>query len=126
MPISKRSGDLFTGRIRSSLTLSGDLDEDRLLTLLTGILEEKTARPSYSKTEAYFLPEPLLPTLRQRSADGCQTPSFLVGFKDSSVRPGQELKGRRLVTRQRGVRLYLNSILSPVSPLYDPAQLRAD
>lgn len=102
------------------LTLSGDLDEDRLLTLLTGILEEKTARPSYSRPKPIFLPEPLLPTSSGNSLRmDVKTPSFLVGFKDSSVRPGQELKGRRLVTRQRGVRLYLNSILSPVSPLYD-------
>ncbi|NLK88521.1 MAG: insulinase family protein [Clostridiaceae bacterium] len=102
------------------LTLSGDLDEDRLLALLAGILGERTSRPACSRPRPVFLAEPLLPASSGSNLQmDVKIPSFLVGFKDSSVRPGQELKGRHLVTRQRGVRLYLESVLSPASPLYD-------
>jgi len=47
------------------------------------------------------------------------TPSFLIGVKDPGILPGQEIFGRDLVSRQRAARLLLDTLISPVSPLYD-------
>jgi predicted Zn-dependent peptidase len=109
-----------------SLTLAGDLDETEILARLAARMASyrQTADVSSGTVPArsrVVLPdEPPLPV----RASGAQNmdvaaPSFLVGIKDPALAPGREMTGRNLVERQRAARLLFDTLLSPVSPLYD-------
>lgn len=99
-----------------SLTLAGDLDE-------AGLLERIARRlPAGNASRIrHILPEE--PSYPARQSGNLQmdvgAPSFLVGIKDPQLAPGREMTGRALVTRQRAARLLFDTMLSPVSPLYD-------
>lgn len=125
------SGDLkavwshFYQPFALSLTLAGELDEAAILQNLASRLDTyvwPAASPG-SKAAAIraILPEepdrPVSP-LGELAMD-VAVPSFLVGIKDPGPGPGRELTGRALVTRQRAARLLFDTLLSPVSPLFD-------
>ena len=109
---------------RLSLTLAGDLNETAILDILAGRLQNFAgtlaldARPDLPAEQAAPAAENI--TLKM----DVTTPSFLVGIKDPGVLPGKPITGRSLVTRQRAARLLFDTLISPVSPLYD--QLYSD
>ncbi len=121
------SGDLktvwrhFYQPDRFSLTLAGDFDEKQLLLKLAARLESDGKNKPDRREARIILPaEPARPgsAMGQLSMD-VATASFLVGIKDPELVPGHELTGRDLVKRQRAARLLFDTLLSPVSPLYD-------
>lgn len=109
----------FYSPCRQSLTLAGDFDETQVLQWLSGRLGQMIGG---RQTAAIIsLPsEPARPTaISQSLAMDVSIPSFLVGVKDPGILPGAEISGRELIIRQRAARLLLDTMLSPVSPLYD-------
>ena len=104
---------------RLSMTLAGDLDESHILERLDSRLKSYAGQPT--ARAQLLLPEeppmPLLPAFTLRM--DVSTPSFLVGIKDPGILPGHEITGRDLVARQRAARLLLDTLISPVSALYD-------
>lgn len=108
---------------RMVLTLSGDIEENEVLIHLNRILHDR--RGDLTRTALSDLLNVLPDEQPLPASPGCvlkmdvKTPSFLVGIKDPSVLPGHALTGRALAMRQRGAKLYLDTLLSPASPLYD-------
>jgi predicted Zn-dependent peptidase len=104
---------------RLSMTLAGDLDEDQILQRLQTRLN---SWPDMQQSKAIpLLPdEPAVPAQKEITLHmDVSTPSFLVGVKDPLILPGHEMNGRDLVVRQRAARLLLDTLISPVSPLFD-------
>ncbi|HAL74642.1 MAG TPA: hypothetical protein DCM45_06085 [Clostridiales bacterium] len=104
---------------RLSMTLAGDLDENLILHSLQDRLNSWTG--SQKNRAMPLLPdEPAFPAQKEITLHmDVSTPSFLVGIKDPLILPGQEMNGRDLVARQRAARLLLDTLISPVSPLFD-------
>lgn len=104
------------------LTLAGDFDLDMLLGQLDDFLRRGSlSRPLPQRAGRLILPEePEWPAAPGRILRmDVKTPTFLVGIKDPSILPGREQVGRMLAMRQRAARLYLDTLLSPVSELHD-------
>jgi len=104
---------------RLSMTLAGDLDEELILQSLQDRLKSWADIPN-SRAIPILPHEPVFPAQKEiRLHMDVTTPSFLVGIKDPLILPGQEMAGRDLVARQRAARLLLDTLISPVSPLFD-------
>lgn len=104
---------------RLSMTLAGDLDEKLILQSLHERLIAWNGFPK-SKATPVLPDEPAFPAQKAITLHmDVSTPSFLVGVKDPAILPGHEMNGRDLVTRQRAARLLLDTLISPVSPLFD-------
>lgn len=98
-----------------SMTLVGDFDETSILHALASRLPTSAAAAGQPE-----LPdEPAAPCRPESQSDmAMSAPSFLVGIKDPAILPQSPLTGRFLVQRQRAARLLLDTLLSPVSPLF--------
>lgn len=99
-----------------SLTLVGDLDEDKILS----DLDQRLAMASPVFAQADLPDEPDHPDqkLAVQPMD-VSAPSFLIGVKDPTISPLHPLSGRDLVMRQRMARLAFDTLLSPASLLYE-------
>lgn len=104
-----------------SLTLAGDFDENLILEQLhLRLLKMKAELCKPGQIRSVLPAEPSAPAAAYGSLNmDVTTPSFLVGIKDPGLLPGSELDGRELVTRQRAARLLFDTLISPVSTLYD-------
>jgi predicted Zn-dependent peptidase len=104
-----------------ALTLAGDLDEEKILEQLAKRLLVHAAAGDTVREAKLVLPtEQAGPALALSTLQmDVTTPSFLVGIKDPQLLPGHQLHGRSLVFRQQAARLLFDTMLSPVSPLYD-------
>lgn len=111
---------MFYAPGRLSLTLAGDFDILPILVSLAARLENLPPADSGGAPRIILPAEPPLPSepLNRLSMD-VSVPSFLVGVKDPQLLPGKELKGQALVIRQRAARLLFDTLLSPVSQLYE-------
>ncbi|NLW12674.1 MAG: insulinase family protein [Clostridiaceae bacterium] len=99
-----------------SLTVAGDFDEEKILADLLEFLPE---RPG-PEIIAIFPDEPenVIRTESQLKMD-ISAPSFLCGIKDPEILPHKTKSGLDLVGRQRAARLMFDTLLSPVSPVYE-------
>ncbi len=104
-----------------SLTLAGDLDEEQIIQELATRL---AALPVVRQTCRDI--RLILPSEQDKPASALSTlrldvttASFLVGVKDPRLLPGREMNGRELMIRQRAARLLFDTLISPVSALYD-------
>ncbi len=106
-----------------ALTLAGDFDEVEILDRLANRLAQCGISGQCARTlpaEARVPAEPSKPAADFVSFKmDVATPSFLVGVKDPDVLPGREIAGRDLVLRQRTAKLVFDTLLSPVSELYE-------
>lgn len=105
-----------------ALTLAGDLDE-------RPILQDLDRRLPVGPASSRAVPVWPAEHPRPRETFGklqmnVAAPSFLVGVKDPAIRPDNPLYGRSLIGRQRAARLVLDTLLSPVSPLYEALYAR--
>lgn len=99
-----------------TLTLAGDLDEKSIVSWLDTILPEQPGR----------LPRTILPSEPVEIAESrsdlqmdISAASFLVGVKDPDILPSSQIKGLDLIKRQRTARIVFDTLLSPVSDLYE-------
>jgi predicted Zn-dependent peptidase len=103
---------------RVSLTLAGDIDLEPILASLAERFRDLPQAEAVPD-EALLPDEPDLPIQSgQRLAMDVAAPIFLVGVKDPDLMPDRRLRGLDLTLRQRTARLVLDTLLSPVSPLY--------
>lgn len=99
-----------------SLTVAGDFDEERILVDLVGFLPE---RPG-AEIQAIFPDEPeAVIRAESRLQMDISSPSFLCGIKDAAILPQRPKTGLDLVGRQRAARLMFDTLLSPVSPVFE-------
>lgn len=99
-----------------TLTVAGDFDENKILTDLLEFLPDH-AGPDI---QALFPEEPET-VVRTESVlrMDISSPSFLCGIKDPDILPHKTKSGLDLVGRQRAARLMFDTLLSPVSPVYE-------
>jgi predicted Zn-dependent peptidase len=116
----QRAWSLFYHPGRLTLTLAGDFDVLPILKQLDGRLARLSAGEN-SRQASILLPEepPALLENQARLSMDVTTSSFLVGIKDPDLLPATPLTGHNLVGRRRAARLLFDTLLSPVSQLYE-------
>jgi len=110
---------LFYHPSQLQLTLAGDFDLDSVLGVLDRCLADAN-KPHPGPAIPIFPGEPELPCQKDMQLEmDVYVPLFMIGVKDP-VRDGRaSLDGLEKARRQRTARLVLDTLLSPVSPLYD-------
>ena len=99
-----------------SLTIAGDFDETRILKEIAEFLPEKPG----PAVESVLPQEPVaVNSSGSEMFMDISAPSFLIGIKDPFILPQKPIEGLDLINRQRAARLMLDTLLSPVSPIYE-------
>lgn len=116
----QQAWSLFYHPGRLALTLAGDFDVLPILNQLAARLAYLPAVGTVRQAGILLPDEPALPfSLQARLAMDVATSSFLVGIKDPDLLPSNPLTGKDLVARRRAARLLFDTLLSPVSQLYE-------
>lgn len=104
---------------RWTLTLAGDLEITSILKCLADRLEMDLHEKNQSAPRAVFPEEPPLPACKSKKVRmSSSTPLFMVGVKNhEKLLPA--LSGLELAKRACAAHIVLNTLLSPVSSLYD-------
>ena len=116
----QRAWSLFYHPGRLTMTLAGDFDVLPILEMLDERLSRLTAGETSRQASILLPDEPSALLERQaRLSMDVTTSSFLVGIKDPDLLPATPLTGQDLVARRRAARLLFDTLLSPVSQLYE-------
>ena len=116
----QRAWNLFYHPGRLTLTLAGDFDVLPILEMLEARLASLPLSENNRRAIIVLPDEPSSLLKRQsRLSMDVTTSSFLVGIKDPDLLPATTLTGQNLVARRRAARLLFDTLLSPVSQLYE-------
>lgn len=105
---------------RLTLTIAGDIAVAPLLERLAQKLTGGRMQARQAAIHPVFPHEPTRPgSNRHKEQMDLAVPLFMVGIKDADDLVGEPADGMARAIRQRSARLVLNTLLSPVSPLFD-------
>lgn len=99
-----------------SLTVAGEFDEERILSDLLEFLPEY---PGQEIVSIYPDEQPSIVRAESVLKMDISAPSFLCGIKDPNILPHKAIAGLDLVGRQRAARIMFDTLLSPVSAVYE-------